>query len=367
MAARRAARRRTRTIGILMNGAAGEPMPQTNANAFVEGMRALGWVDGRNLRIEYRWNSGSAERAKAHAQDLAKLNPEVILCRVDDQSYRAAPRHPVDPIVFLQVSDPLAQGYVTSVTRPGGNVTGFSNFEFSIGGKWIELLKEVAPKLTRVAVMSNPDTAPQTKFFHHAIDQRPPRSKLKSLPRRCAARPTLRVSSEICRGTNPGGLILPTDSYTRLRQTRIAELTREARVPALSAVQAFVEEGGLLYYGPTQHRGARGPVPAGGILCRPHSAKAPSQAICRCRPPQNSTGHQSQDGERAWAGNPAEAAVHRRPGDRIGLLAKAAAAVLGTLRRPGAIPGRNGDEFPDRSNRQDKADGERCGDLRLFA
>jgi putative ABC transport system substrate-binding protein len=240
-----------RTIGILMNGAAGEPMPQTNANAFVEGMRALGWVDGRNLRIEYRWNSGSAERAKAHAQDLAKLNPEVILAASTTNLIALRRATQSIPIVFLQVSDPLAQGYVTSVTRPGGNVTGFSNFEFSIGGKWIELLKEVAPKLTRVAVMSNPDTAPQTKFFHHAIQSAAPAFKIEVVA--APVRSEAEIASVIgnLSGTNPGGLILPTDSYTRLRQTRIAELTREARVPALSAVQAFVEEGGLLYYGPS--------------------------------------------------------------------------------------------------------------------
>lgn len=238
-----------RTIGILMNGAAGEPMPQTNANAFVEGLRALGWVDGRNLSIEYRWNSGSAERAKVHAQDLAKLNPEVILTA--STTNLAALRRATQsiPIVFLQVSDPLAQGYVTSMTRPGGNITGFSAFEFSIGGKWIELLKEVAPKLTRVAVMSNPDTAPQTTFFHRAIQSAAPTFNIEVV-----AAP-VRSESDIANiignlsGTNPGGLILPTDSYTRLRQTRIAELTKEARVPALSAVLAFIDEGGLLSYG----------------------------------------------------------------------------------------------------------------------
>ena len=240
---------KTRTIGILMNGAAGEAMPQTNANAFVEGLRALGWVDGRNLRIEYRWNSGSAERVKAHAQDLVKLNPEVILSASTTNLVALRRATQSIPIVFLQVSDPLAQGYVTSVTRPGGNITGFSAFEFSIGGKWIELLKEVAPKLTRVAVMSNPDTSPQTKFFLRAIQSAAPTFNIEVVAAPVRSEADIVSTIGNLSGTNPGGLILPTDSYTRLRQTRIAELAREARVPALSAVLAFIDEGGLLSYG----------------------------------------------------------------------------------------------------------------------
>jgi putative ABC transport system substrate-binding protein len=155
------------------------------------------------------------------------------------------------PVVFLQVSDPLVQGFVTSVTHPGGNITGFSAFEFSVGGKWLELLKEISPKLSRVAVMSNPDTSPQTKFFWRAIENAGPTFGIEVV-----AAP-VRNDADIARaiaalsGPSPGGLILPTDSYTRLRQGRIAEISREARVPALSAATDFVDEGGLLYYGST--------------------------------------------------------------------------------------------------------------------
>jgi putative ABC transport system substrate-binding protein len=246
---------KTHTIGILMNGAPGEPMPQTNANVFVDGLRALGWVDGRNLRIEYRWNNGSAERAKAHAQDLVKLNPEVILAASTTNLIALRSATQSVPIVFLQVSDPLMQGHVTSVTHPGGNITGFSAFEFSIGGKWIELLKEVAPKLTRVAVMSNPDTAPQTKFFLRAIQSAASTFNIEVVAAPVRSEGDIASAIANLSGTNPGGLILSTDSYTRLRQSRIAELSREARVPALSAVMAFIDEGGLLSYGASSIEG----------------------------------------------------------------------------------------------------------------
>jgi putative ABC transport system substrate-binding protein len=242
---------KTRTIGILMNGAAGEHVIQSSLDAFVQGLRALGWVDGRNLRIEYRWNGGNRERARNYAEELVKLAPDVILGASTTNLMALRRATSSIPVVFLQVSDPVAQGLVTSVTHPGGNITGFSAYEFSIGGKWIELLKEVAPKLSRVAVMSNPDTSPQTKFFQRAIE-----SAATKFGMEVAAAP-VRTDTDIVHAIEalakpqPGGLILPTDTYTRLRQGRIAELAVQSRVPSLSAATDFVEEGGLMYYGAT--------------------------------------------------------------------------------------------------------------------
>jgi putative ABC transport system substrate-binding protein len=244
-----------RTIGILMNGTAGESLPQANVTAFVDGMRALGWVDGRNLHIEYRWNGGSAERARLLAQELAKLAPDAILAASTTNLAALRGSTSSIPVVFLQVSDPIAQGYVTSLTHPGGNITGFSSFEFSIGGKWIELLKEVAPKLTRVAVMSNPATSPQTAFFLRAIETAAPAFNIEIVAAPVSSDADItRVIGDLS-GTQPGGLILPTDTYTRLRQGRIAGLAKEARVPTLSAVGDFIDEGGLLFYGATTAEG----------------------------------------------------------------------------------------------------------------
>jgi putative ABC transport system substrate-binding protein len=244
-----------RTIGILMNGAAGETVGQSNIAAFVEGLRELGYVDGRNIRIEYRWNGGSAERAKALAQELVKLSPDLILSASTTNLTALRRITSSIPVVFLQVSDPVAQGFVTSLTHPGGSITGFSAYEFSIGGKWLELLKEVAPKLTRVAVMSNPDTSPQTEFFRRAIESAGPTFGIEvtAAPVRSDADIVKAIAS--LSGPPPGGLILPTDTYTRLRQGRIAELAKDARIPALSASTDFTDEGGLLYYGSTTTEG----------------------------------------------------------------------------------------------------------------
>jgi putative ABC transport system substrate-binding protein len=242
---------KARVVGVLMNGAPGETVSQSNVGAFVEGLRSLGYVDGRNLHIEYRWNGGNADRAVTLAQELVKLAPEVIFSA--STTNLAAVRRATSsiPVVFVQVSDPMAQGFVTSVTRPGGNITGFSSYEFSTGGKWLELLKQIAPKLSRVAVMANPDTSPQTKFFQRAIESAGPTFGVEIIAAPVRSDADIVGVIGALSGPQPGGLILPTDTYTRLRQGRIAELAKEARVPALSAAPDFIDEGGLMFYGTT--------------------------------------------------------------------------------------------------------------------
>jgi putative ABC transport system substrate-binding protein len=242
---------KTRTIGILMNGAAGEQTIQGYLDAFVQGLRAHGWVEGRNLHLEYRWNGGSRDRARTFAEELAKLSPDVILSASTTNLLALRRATSTIPVVFLQVSDPVAQEFVTSVTHPGGNLTGFSAYEFSIGGKWIELLKEVAPNLSRVAVMSNPSTSPQTKLFQRAIESAAPKFGIDVIAAPVGSDTDIVHAIEALAKPQPGGLILPTDSYTRLRQGRIAELALQSRVPSLSAATDFVEEGGLMFYGAT--------------------------------------------------------------------------------------------------------------------
>jgi putative ABC transport system substrate-binding protein len=240
-----------RTIGILMNGRAGETMPQSNVAAFVDGLRALGYVDGKNLTIEYRWNSGNAERAQVLAQELVKLSPAVILCASTTNLAAFQRTKSSIPVVFVQVSDPVAQGFVTSVTHPGGNITGFTAFEFSIGGKWLEILKEISPRLSRVAVMSNPTTSPQTRFFLKAIEAAAPTFGVEVVEMPVRSDADIARSIEKLGSSGTSGLILPTDTFTRLRQGRIADLGIQFRVPTLSAVTDFIDEGGLLYYGST--------------------------------------------------------------------------------------------------------------------
>src|SRR6516165_10237271 len=236
-------------IGVLMNNAATDAAGQSHVAAFAQTLRQLGWVEGQNIRIDFRWNPGDAALARIYAAQLIGLTPDVILASSTTNLTVIQQATSTVPVVFIQVSDPVAQGFVVNVTRPGGNLTGFSMYEFSIGNKWLDLLKEIAPGLARVGVMFNPDTSPQSKFFMRSIE---------------AAAPTLGVQASVIpvRGTADiepaferfahapnGGLILPTDSFTNLRIELIADLAARHRLPSISANDRFPKVGGLIYYG----------------------------------------------------------------------------------------------------------------------
>ena len=151
-----------------------ETPAQSYMAAFVQALRQLGWLEGQNVRIDTRWSAGDAGLARIYAAQLIGLMPDVIVAASTANLTALQQATSTVPIVFVQVSDPVEQGFVTNVTRPGGNLTGFSMFEFSVGGKWLELLKEIAPDLARVGVMFNPDTSPQSKFFMRSIEAAAP-------------------------------------------------------------------------------------------------------------------------------------------------------------------------------------------------
>jgi len=149
---------RMRRIGALMNLAADDPQSQVRVGVFVQRLRELGWIDGRNVRLDYRYPAGDSDRVRRFAEELVGLAPDVILA--DGGTNVAAllrASHTV-PIVFVTVVDPVGGGYVETVARPGGNATGYAQFEYSLGGKWLQLLKEIAPAVTRVAVMRDPSS-----------------------------------------------------------------------------------------------------------------------------------------------------------------------------------------------------------------
>jgi putative ABC transport system substrate-binding protein len=254
-----------RRVGVLMNGAATEALPQSYVVAFVQGLRQLGWIDGRNLRIDVRWNAGDAALARIYAAQLIGLMPDVILAASTTNLTVVQQATSTVPVVFVQVSDPVEQGFVASVTKPGGNLTGFSMYEFTVGGKWLDLLKEIAPGLTRVAVMFNPHTSPQSQFFMRSVEAAAPSLGVKAIG--TPVRSTADIESglqDFARQPN-GGLILPTDSFTRLRSKLIAELAERHRLPAISHYDGFAKDGGLMYYGansnlPDQFREAAGYV-----------------------------------------------------------------------------------------------------------
>ena len=240
-----------RRVGVLMNGAATEAAPQSYLAAFMQAFRQLGWIEGRTVNVDVRWNAGDAALARIYAAQLIGLQPDVLLVPSTTNLTVIREATSTISVVFLQVSDPVAQGFIASMSKPGGNLTGFSAYEFSIAGKWLDLLKEAAPGLARTAVMFNPETSPQSKFFMRSVEAAG--SSLGVQATLVPVRATVDIEPAIenfARQPN-GGLILPTDSFTRLRQRLIADLASRHRLPAIAAAADFAKDGGLMNYGVT--------------------------------------------------------------------------------------------------------------------
>jgi len=160
LAARAQQTERMRRVGVLMPESEGDPESQARVAMFHGRLQELGWTVGRNLRIDYRWAIGDLERTRVDAAELLRLAPDVILAVASPALATVQKATRTIPVVFVAVSEPVAQGFIQSLAHPGGNITGFTNLEPTFGGKWLELLKEIAPLVTRGAIMFNPDTAP---------------------------------------------------------------------------------------------------------------------------------------------------------------------------------------------------------------
>ncbi len=236
---------------MLMNGAATEALPQSRVAAFVQALRQAGWIEGQNLRIDIRWNAGDAQLARIYAAQLIGLMPDVILAASTTNLTVIQQATSVVPVVFVSVSDPVAQGFVASIAKPGGNLTGFSASEFSIGGKWVDLLKELAPGLVRVGVLFNPDTSPQSKFFMRSIEAAAPKLAVQAVAVPVRSTGDIEAAIESFARDPNGGLILPSDTFTRLRQKLIVDLAARQHLPSISASDDFPKDGGLMYYGAT--------------------------------------------------------------------------------------------------------------------
>jgi putative ABC transport system substrate-binding protein len=240
---------RVRRIGVLMSAAATEVQYQGYLAAFVQEMRRLGWSKGQNFRLDVRWNDGDAALSHTGAAELIGLMPDVIVTASTVSLAAVQQATKTIPVVFVSVADPLTQGFVSSMRQPGGNVTGFSLFEFSLGDKWLNLLKEIAPDLKRAAVMFDPGTVPHFKFYVPVFDAAagPLGVQVITLPVRAESdiEPAL---MEFAREPN-GGLMTVGGSFTRLHRKQIADLAGRYRLPSI-APDGLASAGGLMDYGP---------------------------------------------------------------------------------------------------------------------
>jgi putative ABC transport system substrate-binding protein len=251
LAARAQQPERMRRVGVLMNGDATGAEYQSYLAAFIQGLRQLGWTDGQNFHIDVRWNASNAVLAQTYAAELAGLMPDVIVAASTVNLIPVVQIARTVPIVFVGVADPVAQGFVASVGRPGGNLTGFSQFEFSLGGKWLDLLKQAAPSLTRVAVMFNPDTGPYSKFFMPVIEADAVSLHVQAMAAPVRDTADIEPALESFARQPNGGLMLLSDSFVVSRQSLIADLAGRYRLPSIAAALNFAKSGGLMDYRPT--------------------------------------------------------------------------------------------------------------------
>ncbi len=249
LAARAQQGERVRRIGVLMNSLAGDSQGQARLAAFLRGLQQLGWTDGRNVRIDIRWGGlGDADQHRKYAAELVALAPDVILATTTPSATALQRATRTIPIVFAMVLDPIGTDIVESLARPGGNTTGFMQFEFSLAGKWLDLLKQIAPGVTRAAVFRDP-TNPAGIGQFAVIQAVAPPLGMEVIPvnvRDAAA--IERVITAFARSTN-GGLIATGGQATAHREL-IFKLAALHRLPAVYPYRYYVDSGGLISYGP---------------------------------------------------------------------------------------------------------------------
>jgi putative ABC transport system substrate-binding protein len=240
---------RVRTVGALM-GFANDAEAKARVEAFEQGLETAGWSVGHNLRIEYRYAEGDSARMQALAQELVELKPDCVLGQSTPVTAALMRATRAIPIVFVAVSDPIGSGFVASMARPGGNITGFTVLQASIAGKYLEMLKEMVPQLTRVAIMYNPNSVPvDGTFFSRPFIESA--TKLKVRPIIAQVHDPTEIENTIRKlgGETGSGLILVPDNFMSVHRDLIISLTARFRIPAIYPYRYFAEAGGLVSYG----------------------------------------------------------------------------------------------------------------------
>jgi putative tryptophan/tyrosine transport system substrate-binding protein len=242
---------RVRRIGVLMPTDENDPALKTYVSAFTQALADLGWTDGRNVRMDFRWAGGDINRIRAFAQELVGLQPDIIVASSTPVTAALQQETRTIPIVFVTVSDPVVSGFVAALNQSGGNITGYALYETPLGGKWLELLSEVAPGLKRAAIMFNPDTAPVSVYmpsFETAA------RSLNVVPIVAPVHNDVEIEAAVTAlGREPlGGLVVMPDTFTVVHRMPIISVAARNNVPAIYSRSDFARDGGLLSYGVDQ-------------------------------------------------------------------------------------------------------------------
>jgi putative ABC transport system substrate-binding protein len=250
IAARAQQRGLLRRIGVLMSWDESDPEIKTFFSSFMQGLAKSGWTDGGNVQMEVRWAGGNVDRLRMFAKELVDLQPDVILATSTPATAALQQATRAIPIVFAGISDPVGAGFVASLSRPGGNLTGFINMEGAFAGKWLEVLKEIAPDIKRAAIMFNPDTAPAGGSYYLPSFDAAAR-KLKVEPIAARVRSVAEIETVITSlGREPGGsLVVMPDVFMETHRGQIILFAARNNVPTVYSQSIFARDGGLLSYG----------------------------------------------------------------------------------------------------------------------
>jgi putative tryptophan/tyrosine transport system substrate-binding protein len=244
-------RDRVRRVGALLGLSESDPEAQSFFRAFVQELARLGWIDGSNLHIEQRWTNADVNRASAFAKELVASQPDVILAQSTPVTAALKRETSTIPIVFAVVSDPVGAGFVAGLPRPGGNITGFIHLEEAMAGKWLSLLKEIAPRIERAAIMFNPDTAPGGgNYFLGSFEAAARSLMIESIIARVHSDAEIETAIAAL-GREHGGLVMMPDSFMAVHLRTVLSSTARNRVPAIFERTDFAKAGGLMSYGPS--------------------------------------------------------------------------------------------------------------------
>jgi putative tryptophan/tyrosine transport system substrate-binding protein len=244
---------RMRRVGVLMAFDENDPEAKAYLSGFTQGLAELGWTDGRNLRMDVRWAAGNVDRMRMFAKELLDLQPDVILAHGTPETAAFQRETRTIPIVFAVVSDPVGVGFVASLPRPGGNLTGFIHMEASLGGKWLELLTEIAPGVKRATIMFNPDTAPYARSYYLPSFEAAARS-FKVAPIVAPVHSEAEIETVITSlRSEPGSrLVVMPDTFVESRRAHTILLAARNNVPTVYPDSVWARDGGLLSYGPNR-------------------------------------------------------------------------------------------------------------------
>jgi putative ABC transport system substrate-binding protein len=250
LAARTQSSNRLRRVGVLMAIEADDPLRASYVGALLEGLRTFGWIEGKNIQLKYGWAGGNLDRIKKLAKELAVSHLDAILAHTSPATLALKSETTTTPIVFVAVTEPVAQRIITSLAHPGGNITGFTNFEFSMGGKWLQILKEIVPKTNQATVMFNPDTAPGAgDIFLRSIDASAKSLAVGVTVARVRDPAEIEAAISALSNSSSAGLIVPPDVFLLVHRDKIIELAARYRVPTIYQYDNFTMGGGLVSYG----------------------------------------------------------------------------------------------------------------------